>query len=532
MKFIHTIFTLFLSIISFALAAQITATERPRLIVGIMVDGLQHKHIDLLWNYFDSNGFKRIINQGTQIRNVNYNFTSAGNASDIASIMTGSIPYYHGISGNNYYDRSSDKIQSILYDKNEIGIGTKQNYSSHNMLASTINDELMMAFSGKAKSYTVAIDPETAILMGGHTAQSIAWIDDVQMKWVTTGYFKNGLSPWADDMNVNGRFETYLSQKWKPLYLTNTYLANSRNNKKQDFEYNPKSPKNKSSNTSILRQTPTANTLVSDLALKIIAEEKMGTDNTPDILMLQFTVLTPNEKFSMQSIEKEDMYLRLDKEIQYLLKEIDAKVGMNETLVFLVGNQSDTHAPKELGENKIPAGYFNANRSMALVNTYLMALYGQERWIEGYYGKNIFLNKKKIDEKKLNFSTIQQQVADFLLEFEGIQTAFSASQILSVGGNSDTEVMRLRNSYHKVSAGDVIFTLLPGWLEVDDKNNPVGNSNSIIASTSVYFYGWKTKQQQVETTYQITDIAPTLSRILNIPVPNANIGKPIVELFK
>jgi hypothetical protein len=52
---------------------------------------------------------------------------------------------------------------------------------------------------------------------------------------------------------------------------------------------------------------------------------------------------------------------------------------------------------------------------MALVNTYLMAIYGQDRWIEGYYGKNIFLNKKKDEEKKLNFREIQQQVADSCL---------------------------------------------------------------------------------------------------------------------
>lgn len=532
MKLIQLIFCIAFSLLSFVLGAQTTVTERPRLVVGIMVDGLQHKHIDLLWDYFGTDGFKRIINQGTHIRNVNYNFVSAGNASDIASAMTGSVPYYHGVTGNNYYNRRKEKIQSILFDSDEIGIGTKETYSAHNMLASTINDELMMVFPDKGKSYVVAIDPETAILMGGHTAQSVAWIDDVNMKWVTTGYFKNGLSPWADDMNVNGQFDAYLSQKWKPLYSTNTYLANTRNSKNKDFKYSPKAYRNKTTNTSILRQTPTANSLVSDLALKIITQENMGADNTPDMIMLQFSLQTPNEKFSLQSIEKEDMYLRLDKEIQNLIQQIDAKVGMDETLVVLFGNQTDTHAPKELGENKIPAGYFNADRSMALVNTYLMAMYGQERWIEGYYGKNIFLNKRKIEEKRLNFSTVQQQVADFMFEFQGIQAALPSYQILTVGGDSETEVMRLRNSYHKISAGDVVFSLLPGWLEVDYENNPVGNSNSVVASTSVYFYGWKIKQQQVETRYQITDIAPTLARILNIPVPNANIGKPIVELFK
>jgi len=223
------------------------------------------------------------------------------------------------------------------------------------------------------------------------------------------------------------------------------------------------------------------------------------------------------------------MYLRLDKEIQYLLQQIDTKVGLDKTLVFMFGNQTDVHSPTELGENNIPAGYFSANRSMALVNSYLMALYGQEGWITGYYGKNIFLNKQKTEEKKLNFKEVQQAVCDFMLDFEGVQSASPTWQVLGVGGNSESEMARLRNSVHKNSAGDVIITLLPGWLEVDEKLNPVGESNAIVSYSPFYFYGWQLKPQVVTTPYQVTDIAPTLSRILNIPMPNACIGKPIVE---
>jgi bisphosphoglycerate-independent phosphoglycerate mutase (AlkP superfamily) len=116
------------------------------------------------------------------------------------------------------------------------------------------------------------------------------------------------------------------------------------------------------------------------------------------------------------------------------------------------------------------------------------------------------------------------------MEFEGIQAAFPASQILNMSGNADTQMARIRNSTNKNNAGDVIITLLPGWIEVDDKNNPVGESNAIVSYTPLYFFGWQIKPQKIETSYQTTDIAPTLSRILNIPMPNAATGKPIEEL--
>ena len=77
-------------------------SKQPRLVIlGIMVDGLCNKGTwNLLWNYFDPNGFKKIISQGANCRNVSYTIVSAGNASDIASIMTGSVPYYNGVVGS------------------------------------------------------------------------------------------------------------------------------------------------------------------------------------------------------------------------------------------------------------------------------------------------------------------------------------------------------------------------------------------------------------------------------------------------
>jgi len=517
-----------------SLSAQPSATERPRLVIGIMVDGLQQRHLDLLWNYFDANGLKKIISQGSNCVNVSYNLVSAGNASDIASVMTGSVPYYNGITGNKFYNRGAEEIESILQDDNQIGIGTTQTLSAHKLLSSTIVDELMLANPGKSKSFVVAQGAEEAIMLGGHTANSVAWMDDADMKWVTTGYYKEGLSHWADEMNVNGTFKNQAGKLWEPLYNINTYLSKPiRAEKNGGFMYDPGARKSRASSASILRNTPAANRLVADLGLKILTEEQLGSDTYPDMLMLQFSVRTPFEKTTaLRSAEKEDMYLRLDKEIQKLIQTIDSKVGLDKTLVFLFGNQTGVHSPNELGENKIPAGYFNADRSLALLSSYLMVVYGQQKWISGYYGKNIFLNKDKIEEKKLNFRTIQQTVADFMGDFEGIQSALPSSQVLNMGGNTNSETDRIRNSTNKNSVGDVIITLMPGWLEVDNKNNPVGESNAIVSYTPLYFYGWKLKPQTITKTHQTTDIAPTLARILNIPIPNASIGNPIEEISK
>lgn len=533
--FFRTIFfILFLSACCVKLTAQTSRTNQPRLVVGIMVDGLQQNHIDALWNYLDPNGFKKIISKGANCQNLTYNIVSAGYASDIAAALTGTTPNYNGVIGDNYFNTKSHNIESILTDENQVGIGTSQKLSAHYLLSSTILDELMLAYPKKSKSYAIAIEPEAAIMMGGHTANSVAWIDDSNLKWVTTGYYADGLSRWADDMNVNGEFKTNATRSWEPLFNINTYLNRpAKEDKKAGFHYEPNSRSNKRSTSTIIKNTPAANRLVTDLGIKTLINAQLGLDVYPDMLMLEYTVRTPNEKTStLQTAEKEDIYLRLDKDIQTLLLNIESKVGLDKTLVFVFTNQSDIHSPTELGENKIPAGYFNARRSTALLSTYLMAIYGQEKWINGYYGKNIYLNKQKIEEKKINLREMQQTIADFMLEFEGIRAAYPITKLLNENGGVDSEMGRIKNSSHKRSMGDVVISLLPGWIEVDDKNLAVGESNSIVSYSPAYFYGWKIQPQTIMKNYHITDIAPTLSKIVNIPVPNAATGKPIEEILK
>jgi hypothetical protein len=509
--------------------AQKAVVERPRLVVGIMIDGLQQNHIDRLSASFQTQGLNTFFEQGVVLKNAGYNIISAGSASDIATVMTGSIPFYHGIAGDKYYDKLNDKIQTVIYDGLEIGIGTDETYSAHNLLATNILDELNLAYPGKSKTYAIAIDPEKAIMLGGHTANSVAWIDDINMKWATTGYYREGLNKAADRMNIDGSFKSFTSRTWKPIYALKTYQA-AINGNSNSFDYKPTERKAKKSAETILRTTPSANSLVTELGIKILSEEQLGTDNIPDMLMLQFTVRTPNEKiYSLQTTEKEDMYLRLDKEIQSLLQEIDTKVGLDKTLLFMFSNQTDNYSPTELGKNKIPAGYFSASRSMALVNSYLMALYGQERWIQGYYGKNIYLNRAKIEEKNLKLNELQELVANFMLDFEGVQSASPTQKILNANISGNTETSRMRNSMHKSTVGDVVFNLMPGWLELDEKMNPVGESNSIINYSPVCFLGWKMKPQVIKTAYLMTDIAPTISEILGIQFPNACLGKPIIE---
>ncbi len=515
--------------ISVSLLSQYT---RPKLVVGIMIDGFQAQHLEKIRNNLENNGFKRFMNEGASFQDMRYNFVSGGNASDVAGVMSGTVPFYNGVTGNFRYDRNTGNILSILFDDGETGIGTNTKYSAHNLVSSTFTDELKLSAPGKSKVYAVAINPESAIMMGGHTANSVAWIDDVNLRWVTTGYYTEGLSRSADEMNVSGNFKKLASRKWEPLFPLNFYYSGkSQTGKNGNFSYNPiDRPSNKLPET-LLRRTPAANTLVSELARQIIDTENLGYDNDPDVLLLQYTVKTPKERInSLETNEKEDIYYRLDREIQLLLEHIDRRTGNGNTLYFLFGNQTDPYSPNELGDNRIPAGYFSANRSMALLNTYLMAIYGQEKWVEGYFAKNIYLNRNRIAARKINLKEIRKSVSEFMIEFEGVQAAYESTELFDLASDENSASMKIRNSIHKSNLGDVTISLMPGWLEFDEKYGFTSESSAIISRVPFYMFGWKIKPVTINQMYFVTDIAPTISNILKISYPNASTGKVIQEI--
>ena len=137
------------------------------------------------------------------------------------------------------------------------------------------------------------------------------------------------------------------------------------------------------------------------------------------------------------------------------MEQLDKRIGRTNYQVLVIGRPVLGTSVQTLTNLHMPVQAFNADRAAALTGTYLMALYGHERWIDGAYGQSIYLNRTLIEQKRLSLETIQRQVADFLMDFEGVQIAMP-----------HYEAMRypiLNSSLSKRHTGDVVFMLQPGW---------------------------------------------------------------------
>ncbi|MBP1641140.1 MAG: type phosphodiesterase/nucleotide pyrophosphatase [Bacteroidetes bacterium] len=520
-------FCLFLVLIC-GLATSVSAAnepERPRLVVNIVIDGFQPEHLTALWNLFDKGGFRRLYSQGAVCRHAYYPILSNGATSDYATIVCGTTPYDHGITGDRYYDNKTGKLQLSLIDPAAAGIGTPETLSPKSLLASTVSDELKMNSGGKSHVFAIGINSQETIMLAGHAADGAVWIDNASGNFATSSFYPLGLPRWADQMNVDHSLGNAITTDWVPLYPINTYLfPPKRQDPAKGFAY---SNTGTSTSERVLqfKRTPFVNQTVKDVALKALEAEKLGQGGNPDYLGLQFSLqMIGDDSFELLSAEKEDMYLRLDKYLAELIEKIDQSVGLSHTLFVVTGSQGDVHSQNTLSNYKISGGTFSPSSSMALLNLYLMAIYGQSQWVAGYFNKNIYLDHTAIEKKGISMTAMQQHCADFMLELQGVQAAFTTQEILHFDGKGHDEHSRLKNSYNKNHSGDVIFTLMPGWVEADASGNIVTASNRKESYVPLILFGYSISSQTI-TSANVTDIAPTISNLLHITSPNACTGR-------
>lgn len=512
--------TMCLLLVAIVLAAQNT----PRLVVMVAIDGLQPNHLAALSHKFDKGGL-RLLGDGLSVPAAYCNYANGGSVADFASLATGSVPFYHGVVGTQRYDVVEDNLVPIFHDGRFHGINSNLNLSPRQMATTTLADVIKLTDDG-CRSYAVALDADHAIAFGAHTADAAIWLDDETGRLATTDFYGQGLPTWAAKVNQSHVIDNYLLYEWRPLYDIGTYRNAPLSADKQVFSA-PDASQTLAQQVYRFKHSPFVNTLMKDLAIRALRDEKLGIDSRLDFLMVEFSVKLPNEQGSaFLSAEKEDIYLRLDKDLRLFLDAVDLSVGLENTLLVFVGSDQENDALRRLSKAQVPNGQFNARRAMALLNSYLMAIYGQGRYVNGYAARNIYLNKTFIDKQNIDRHELERHVAQFMTEFQGVHNAYTSDDMKYAPVCSTDELAKIHNSAFKNTCGDVVFTLLPGWLEVNDRNEPIGVSSRQSVTLPVYIVGNGVPKKTVADALAI-DIVPTVCTLLHLPLPNGCIGRPL-----
>src|SRR5690606_7192712 len=141
----------------------------------------------------------------------------------------------------------------------------------------------------------------------------------------------------------------YLSETWETLFPIETYKQSISDN--NDFEspfsgtetptfpYDLSELMEKNGGLGLINSAPSGNTFTLDMAYAALEGEQLGKRGETDFLAISFS--SPDyigHRFGPTSIELEDNYLRLDRELAKFFDHLDKTLGKGEYLVFLTAD--------------------------------------------------------------------------------------------------------------------------------------------------------------------------------------------------
>ena len=515
---------LILFIITFTVTASFSQ-EKPKLVVGIVVDQMRYDYIYRFWEDFSNDGFKKLINEGHFFRNCQFGYVPTYTGPGHASIYTGTTPAVHGIIANDWYDKNSGEYIYCAGDgemhtvcnceqKNVDVQSADGKMSPHHMLTTTFADELKL-FNDNSKVFGISLKDRGAILPAGHSADGAYWMDS-EGKWITSSFYMKTLPDYIQNINEGNPAQNYLKGIWEVKGKFNHNLLT---------KYNLKG-------SSAIKSTPFGNTILKDLALEILRNESLGQREATDIFMISFSSTDYiGHQFGPHAPEVKDTYIRLDKDIAELLEKIDSQVGFENTVVFITADHGVVSEPSELLERNIPSGYFDNSIMKKELLTYLNSTYGEGEWIKNYSNNQLFLNQMLITDKDINLEEIQRNCAQFLLKYEWVKNTYTAIQ-LHENEYSNSFHSLIQKGYNQKRSGDVIISIQTGWLKShwESGGTTHGSSYSYDTHVPLIFWGGKIPTGKTDRKVNIRDIAPTIATILGTAYPNGCTGNPLPEI--
>jgi len=259
--------------------------------------------------------------------------------------------------------------------------------------------------------------------------------------------------------------------------------------------------------------------------------ENLGADDVTDILAINLASTDyAGHKFGPNSIEVEDVYLRLDQDLAKFFKYLDGKVGKNQYTVFVSADHGGAHSVGFLKEHKINTGFFGEGMEKSL-NEKLKSKFGVDKLINGVDNYQIYFDRKLMADNKLELEDIKEFAIHELEKDPTVLYAVSTTEVQEATIPEPIK-QRIINGINRQRSGDIQLISHDSMLPPYSKTGTTHSVwNSYDAHIPLIFMGWGIKHGESNKQYDMTDIAPTVSALLHIQFPSGNVGNPITEVL-
>lgn len=131
----------------------------------------------------------------------------------------------------------------------------------------------------------------------------------------------------------------------------------------------------------------------------------------------------------------------------------------------------------------------------------------------------------------MNSADIKKDIIYYLLSRPEVVNAFDYENFDKVIIPAKVKEMFANGYYHKRS-GEIQFILKPQYTDFLSAGTEHGTWYTYDTHIPLIWYGWKIRPGKTNREVYMTDVAPTISALLNIQMPSVSIGNVLPEIMQ
>ena len=521
-----------------AAAPPAAVPERPRLVVLFVVDGVPESQLEAYRDQYGPDGFNRFLQQGAWFAEARYGHAYTVTAAGHATILTGAYPHRTGIIGNEWRDRATGAPVYCTGDAAHRYLGHAtaplSGTSPKNLRAESLGDVLRRS-DARSKVIAVSGKDRGAILPAGREGTAYMYMAQTGRFASTTWYMKEHPA-WVEAFNGARPADRHFGAKWEPLLPAMAYARSVSAG--QPWQAPGSSlPKTMGEGQegpgplfyASLLASPFGDALTLDFARAAIAGEALGADEATDILSVSLSGHDyVNHSWGMESRISHDHLLQLDNLLAAFLRDLDRKVGRDRYVAVVTADHGFMPVPEFARSQGRDAGRRKAGETLAALEAGLAARFGPGPWVRGWSAHGILLERARAGERGIGARTLDQEARRVLAADPAVAAAFSRAELES-GAQAEPYLAQARKSWHPELSADLQVIPKPGWMFGSYPTGTThGSPHDYDTHVPVLFYGPKwVRQGRVDARVEVTDIAPTLARLLGVPPPSSSEGRPL-----
>lgn len=531
--------------------------DRPRLIVVVSIDQFPYEYLERMRANFSPEGFfLRLCDEGANFVNCQHAHAFTYTAPGHSVLLTGCFPNLNGIVGNEWFDRAKGRSVYCVDDDQYPIVGNplpsdespsrskaadkkpvkKPGVSPRPLLVGTLGDVMKLG-NPSSKVFGIALKDRAGVLMAGHLADGVYWFDTKTGNWVTSTYYRESLPGYLRNYNESDAAEAYINKPWNLLHERQRYLHYPA--EKAVLLPKPGFPHQMGDRPGAIYYgtmtlSPYGNQLTLDTARLLLASEKLGQDEAPDLLAIN---LSSNDyighMFGPHSLEVQDITYRTDRQLAEFAAFVEEQLQGAPWVFALssdhgVGPRPEYAAELGLPAQRSPLGSFT--KLKLVLNQRLGVELGERKDKKPYVldldENSVYLDRSAAELGGEKFIAAQRLVRDFLLEQPRVAIAFTREQLYAQGAAARSLRGAFERAFNPQRSGDVLYALHP--------YNISGGSPATHGSPWVYdrhvpliFWGDGIRRGRFTEPTSPAAMAPTLARLLAVDPPSSCVVEPL-----